>query len=283
MRTRARTSSLKAASATPGVVAGNDVAIAEKTAEASQQQVAERPAERRGGASGAARGARHRSVPPHHGAVRGRGHRAERASRRAGRPRAGLVRRCRCFDWSRSKRLRLVIPVPETYTAVFRPARDSVLRGRRTRDRCSPARSRGHRAAVDVHDADHGDRTGRRQSATAGSRPASFCQVRWPVRRARAIAVRAERERGGDDRPDVRHPRRERQDRVGRRQDRPHVGHARRGLRRSYSPAIKWRAEVPMKSGRARTSEHARPNRRHSRRHPQTHSQCATRSSANSS
>ena len=85
---------LKAASATPGVVAGNDVLVAEKTAEASQNQVNAARAEHRGGAAGGKRDQGHGGLPSSHGAIQRRGDRTQCTSRCTGR----AVRRFRGRD-----------------------------------------------------------------------------------------------------------------------------------------------------------------------------------------
>jgi multidrug efflux pump subunit AcrA (membrane-fusion protein) len=45
--------------------------------------------------------------------------------------------------------------------------------------------------------------------------PGTFCQVRWPVRRLRAVAARAERQHRQHDRPHVRGPDSQRANGVG--------------------------------------------------------------------
>ena len=94
--TRARSTRLKAASATPGVVAGNDVVIAEKTADASAEPGPRRSAECRSGPAGAQRHSRHGRVPASDGPVRRRHHRTKCASRGARGPRRVAPARRHC-------------------------------------------------------------------------------------------------------------------------------------------------------------------------------------------
>ena len=93
---------LKAASATPGVVAGNDVVLAQKTVEADQSQIAAAQQNVEAARQAFESMTRHGRVSAGHRAVRRRRHRAQRSSGRAGRPGsgagAGNAARCASFD-----------------------------------------------------------------------------------------------------------------------------------------------------------------------------------------
>jgi membrane fusion protein (multidrug efflux system) len=173
---------LKAASATPGAVAGNDVVLAQKNVEAGQSQIvaAQQTVEaaRQAVLSITDMESYLRVVAPfdgvvternvHPGALVGPGSGAG-----AGKPLLRVVR---------NDRLRLTVPVPEAYTAgVTNGARvpftvpaypgvdffGTVARAANTVD----AKTRTMPVELDVMNAD-----GRLPSGT-------FCQVRWPVRR----------------------------------------------------------------------------------------------------
>ena len=228
---------LKAASATPGVVAGNDVLVAEKAAEASAESG-------RGGQQNveAARQAlerdpRHGGLPASHGALRRRGDRTQRASRRAGRARRRIRAATPMLRLVENSRLRLVGPGARgLHRGDDDAARRSRSRWPRTRARRGPGTVARIAQAVDVTtrtmavELDVANKDGRLA-------PGTFCQVRWPVRRTEPVAVRAERQRGSDDGSHVRHSGSRRQGRMGGRQDRPDVWAAGRSLRRSRS----WR------------------------------------------
>ncbi|HEV8392620.1 MAG TPA: efflux RND transporter periplasmic adaptor subunit [Vicinamibacterales bacterium] len=173
---------LKAASATPGVVAGNDVVVSGKAADASRNQVvaAQQGVE---AAREALNAIRHmegylRVTAPFDGVV------AERnvhpgalvgPSAAVGAPLLRVVQ---------NERLRLVVPVPEAYTSELKTGAEipfsvaafpremfagTVARIARTVD----VRSRTMAVELDV-----ANRDGRLASGT-------FCQVSWPVRRPR--------------------------------------------------------------------------------------------------
>jgi RND family efflux transporter MFP subunit len=172
----------KAASATPGVVAGNDVVVAEKTAEASQnlvnagrqqveaaRQAAQAISEMEGYLRVLAPFAgviTERHVHP--GALVGPGAESDRL------PMLRLVEH---------RRLRLVVPVPEAYTAEMTPGTSipftvaafpgltwsgSIARIAQAVD----VTTRTMAVELDV------------QNPEGRLSPGTFCQVRWPVRRA---------------------------------------------------------------------------------------------------
>ena len=174
---------LKAASATPGVVAGNDVLIAEKAAEASQNQVAagQQNVEAARQAMKATRDLgeylqvrapfegviTERGIHP--GALVGPGSEAGATG-----PMVRLVQ---------NSRLRLIVPVPEAYTAAMKagtaiPFSVAAYPGQTfsgTVARIAQAvdvRTRTMAVELDVMNKD-----GRLA-------PGTFCQVRWPVRRS---------------------------------------------------------------------------------------------------
>ena len=147
-------------------------------------------------------------------------HRAGRGADAAaapGRARAACVSSCRC---------------PRPTRRADRPARRFRSRWPRIPGQTLLGQRRAHRAGRRRGHANDGGRAGRGQRATAGSHRArsARCAGRSGGRRPRCSS-RAQR--GDDDRPHVRHPHSRRQDRVGRREDRTHVGTAGRGVRRS--------------------------------------------------
>jgi RND family efflux transporter MFP subunit len=173
---------LKAAAATPGVVAGNDVMVAQKNVEAdqSQLQAAEQMIEaaRQAVRSVTEMEAYLRIVAPfagtvternaHPGALVGPGGAAGGAAP--------------LFRVVQSNRLRLVVPVPEAYTAgiaqgttvpfTVRAYPGETFSGRVARiSRSVDARTRTMAVEIDVD-----NREGRLA-------PGSFSQVRWPVER----------------------------------------------------------------------------------------------------
>ncbi|MGE3518184.1 MAG: efflux RND transporter periplasmic adaptor subunit [Vicinamibacterales bacterium] len=171
---------LRAASATPGVVAGNDVLVAGKAAEASRSQVvaAEEQVE---AARQAARAVQElesylRVTAPFSGVVTERNVHPGALVGPTGGDAAPMVR---VVD---QRRLRLVVPVPEAYTASLAvgasiPFKVSAFPGTTfTGTVARIARSvdvatRTMAVELDVDNAD-----GRLA-------PGTFCQVRWPVRR----------------------------------------------------------------------------------------------------
>jgi membrane fusion protein, multidrug efflux system len=171
---------LTAASATPGVVAGNDVAIAGKTAEASRSQVvaAEQQVEAARQAAQAVQELEGylRVTAPFAGVVTERNvHPGALVGPTSGES-APMVR---VVD---QRRLRLVVPVPEAYTASL--ARGASIAFKVTAfpgatftgtiariARAVDVTTRTMAVELDVDNAD-----GRLT-------PGTFCQVRWPVRR----------------------------------------------------------------------------------------------------
>jgi membrane fusion protein (multidrug efflux system) len=172
---------LKAASATPGVVAGNDVIVAGKTAEASANQV-EASRQQVEAARQAANAIRDmesylRLTAPFNGVVTERNvHPGALVGPSAG---TGGVPMLRIVE---HRRLRLVIPIPEAYTAEtdrgaaipFTVAAfpGKIWSGTVARvARAVDTTTRTMAIELDVANAD-----GRLS-------PGTFCQVRWPIRR----------------------------------------------------------------------------------------------------
>jgi RND family efflux transporter MFP subunit len=172
---------LKAASATPGVVAGNDVIVAGKTAEASANQV-EASRQQVEAARQAANAIRDlesylRLTAPFNGVVTERNvHPGALVGPSVG---TGSVPMLRIVE---HRRLRLVVPVPEAYTA--ETARGTAIpftvaafpgkiwSGTVARvARAVDTATRTMAVELDVANAD-----GRLS-------PGTFCQVRWPIRR----------------------------------------------------------------------------------------------------
>ncbi|HVQ16317.1 MAG TPA: efflux RND transporter periplasmic adaptor subunit [Vicinamibacterales bacterium] len=172
----------KAASATPGVVAGNDVVIAEKTADASQSQTisAQQTVEASRQALNAIRdmeGYLRVSAPfagviternVHPGALVG-----PSGATTASTPMLRLVE---------NTRLRLVVPVPESYTSELKvgtPIPFSVA--------AYPGQSFSGKVARIAQAVDVSTRTMAVEvdvtNNDARLSPGTFCQVRWPVRR----------------------------------------------------------------------------------------------------
>jgi RND family efflux transporter MFP subunit len=175
---------LKAASATPGVVAGNDVVIAEKAADASADQVlaAGQSVEAARQALNAIRdmeGYLRMTAPfagviternVHPGALVGPSTSGDNAT-----PLLRLVD---------TTRLRLIVPVPEAYTAGMR-ARDEIAFA----VPAYPGQSFSGKVARIAQAVDVSTRTMAVELDVANGdgrlAPGTFCQVRWPVRRAR--------------------------------------------------------------------------------------------------
>jgi RND family efflux transporter MFP subunit len=173
---------LKAASATPGVVAGNDVVLAQKTVEADQSQISAAlqnvEAARQALASVTDIEAYLRVTAPFSGVVTERNVHPGALVGPGGAPGPSLPI-VRVVD---SNRLRLVIPVPEAYTAgvtsgtalTFTVAAYPGQRFTGTLSRISEAvdvSTRTMAVELDVNNAD-----GRLA-------PGTFTQVKWPVRR----------------------------------------------------------------------------------------------------
>ena len=174
---------LKAASATPGVVAGNDVVIAEKAADASSNQViaAQQSIEAARQALNAVRDIEGylRVTAPFAGVITERNvHPGALVGPASGTGAATPLLRLVDTD-----RLRLVVPVPEAYTAQVKSGTEiaftvSAYPGQRFAGKVARAAE-----TVDVStrtmaielDVVNGD--GRLA-------PGTFCQVRWPIRRS---------------------------------------------------------------------------------------------------
>ena len=174
---------LKAASATPGVVAGNDVLIAEKAAEASQNQVTagRQNVEAVRQAANAVRDMEGylRVTAPFGGVVTERNVHAGALVGPSGGS-AGAIPMVRLVDTSR---LRLVVPVPEAYTADMQPGTDisfSVA--------AYPGQTWSGRIARIARSVDIGTRTMAVELDVTNKdgrlAPGTFCQVRWPIHRA---------------------------------------------------------------------------------------------------
>jgi RND family efflux transporter MFP subunit len=174
---------LKAASATPGVVAGNDVVIAEKTADASQSQIvsAQQTVEASRQALNALRDMEGylRVTAPFAGVVTERNVHpgALVGASSAAAASAPLLRLVE------NTRLRLVVPVPESYTSELKagtPIPFSVA--------AYPGQSFSGKVARIAHAIDVSTRTMAVEVDVINNdgrlAPGTFCQVRWPVRRS---------------------------------------------------------------------------------------------------
>jgi membrane fusion protein (multidrug efflux system) len=175
---------LKAASATPGVVAGNDVVIAEKTADASADQVlaAEQGVEAARQALDAVRDMEGylRVTAPFAGVITERNvHPGALVGPSTGA--AGATPLLRLVD---SSRLRLVVPVPEAYTAEVKAGADIPFTVA-----AYPGQRFSGKVARVARSVDVGTRTMAIEvdvsNADGRLAPGTFCQVQWPVRRAR--------------------------------------------------------------------------------------------------
>jgi membrane fusion protein, multidrug efflux system len=173
---------LKAASATPGVVAGNEVVIADKAAEASQNQVSagQQNVEAARQAANAFRDMEGylRVTAPFGGVVTERNvHPGALVGPSGGS--AGAVPMVRLVE---NTRLRLVVPVPEAYTAEMRPGTDipfSVA--------AYPGQTWSGRIARIARSVDVSTRTMAVELDVTNTdgrlAPGTFCQVRWPIHR----------------------------------------------------------------------------------------------------
>ena len=173
---------LKAASATPGVVAGNDVLVAEKGADASQHQVvaAQQSVEAMRQALNALRDLEGylRITAPFAGVVTERNiHPGALVGPSSGTSAPPLLRLVE------NNRLRLVVPVPEAYTTQLNTGTDvpfsvSAYPGRRFTGRVAriaravDVATRTMAVELDVANAD------------GSLAPGTFSQVQWPVRRS---------------------------------------------------------------------------------------------------
>lgn len=173
---------LKAASATPGVVAGNDVVIAEKTADASANQViaAERGVEAAQQALNAIRDleAYLRVTAPFAGVVTERNvHPGALVGPSSG---AGAAPLLRLVD---TVRLRLVVPVPEAYIAGMKAGTEISFTVA-----AYPGQGFTGKVARIAQSVDVTTRTMAIELDMANSEsrlaPGTFCQVRWPVQRS---------------------------------------------------------------------------------------------------
>jgi RND family efflux transporter MFP subunit len=173
---------LKAASATPGVVAGNDVVIAEKTADGSANQVlaAEQSVEAARQALNSIRDMEGylRVTAPFAGTVTERHvHPGALVGPSSG---AGAAPLLRLVD---SHQLRLVVPVPEAYTADMRPGAQIPFTVA-----AYPGQAFAGTVARIAQIVDVNTRTMAVELDVANGdgrlAPGTFCQVRWPVRRS---------------------------------------------------------------------------------------------------
>lgn len=174
---------LKAASATPGVVAGNDVLIAEKAADGSADQVlaAEQSVEAARQALNAVRDLEGylRLTAPFAGVITERN---VHPGALVGPSTSGVAATplLRLVD---THRLRLVVPVPEAYTAETRPGAEVPFTVA-----AYPGQTFSGKIARVAQAVDVSTRTMAIELDVANSNdrlaPGTFCQVRWPVRRA---------------------------------------------------------------------------------------------------
>jgi len=174
---------LKTASATPGVVAGNDVVIAEKTADgsASQALAAEQSVEAARQALNAIRDMEGylRMTAPFAGVITERNVHpgALVGPSTSGASATPLLR---LVD---TVRLRLVVPVPEAYSAEMRPGAEIPFTVA-----AYPGQSFSGKVARIAQAVDVSTRTMAVELDVANGdgrlAPGTFCQVRWPVRRS---------------------------------------------------------------------------------------------------
>lgn len=174
---------LKAASATPGVVAGNDVILAEKSADASRSQVvaAEQGIEAARQALNAIRDMEGylTVTAPFAGVVTERNvHPGALVGPSTGESSVPLLR---LVD---TNRLRLVVPVPEAYTTELAAGGTIAFSVA-----AHPEETFSGKVARVAHAVDVGTRTMAVEVDVTNKdgrlAPGTFCQVRWPVRRAR--------------------------------------------------------------------------------------------------
>ena len=174
---------LKAASATPGVVAGNDVSIAEKAAESSESQVAAAQqsveAAREAVAQVRDLEAYLRLTAPFAGVVTERNvHPGALVG-----PSSASTSATPLLRLVENSRLRLVVPVPEAYTADMKAGTDVAFSVA-----AYPGEKFVGRVARIAQSVDVNTRTMAVEMDVANKdgrlAPGTFCQVRWPVRRA---------------------------------------------------------------------------------------------------
>jgi membrane fusion protein, multidrug efflux system len=174
---------LKAASATPGVVAGNDVSIAEKAAESAESQVlaAQQSIEAARQALAAIRDMEGylRLTAPFAGVVTERNvHPGALVG-----PSSASTSATPLLRVVENSRLRLVVPVPEAYTAGMRAGTDVPFSVAAYPGESFTGRVARIAQSVDVNtrtmavELDVPNKDGRLA-------PGTFCQVRWPVRRS---------------------------------------------------------------------------------------------------
>ena len=174
---------LKAASATPGVVAGNDVVIAEKTADASQSQIisAQQIVEASRQALNAIRDVEGylRVTAPFAGVVTERNvHPGALVG-----PSSAAAASVPLLRLVENTRLRLVVPVPESYTSELKAGTQIPFSVAAYPGQSFTGKVARIAQAVDVStrtmavEVDVTNNDGRLA-------PGTFCQVRWPVRRS---------------------------------------------------------------------------------------------------
>jgi RND family efflux transporter MFP subunit len=173
---------LKAAAATPGVVAGNDVVVAEKSADASQNQVvaAQQSVDAARQALGAVRDMEGylRLTAPFDGVVTERNvHPGALVGPSSGTQSAPLLRIVE------TNRLRVVVPVPEAYTSDLHSGSEIQFTVAAYPGQTFAGRVARIAQAIDVQsrtmaiELDVANRDGRLA-------PGTFCQVQWPVHRS---------------------------------------------------------------------------------------------------
>jgi RND family efflux transporter MFP subunit len=175
---------LKAAAATPGVVAGNDVMIAEKTADASQSQVAsaQQTVEAVRQALNAIRDTEGylQVTAPFSGVVTERNvHPGALVG-----PSSGTSGTSPMFRIVENSRLRLVVPVPEAYTSELKNGTAIPFTVA-----AYPGRAFSGTVARIAHAVDVATRTMAVELDVANAAgqlaPGTFAAVKWPVRRSR--------------------------------------------------------------------------------------------------
>jgi RND family efflux transporter MFP subunit len=175
---------LKNASSTPGVVAGNDLVVADKAAEASQNQViaAQQGIDASRQALSAVRDIEGylRVTAPFNGVVTERNvHPGALVG-----PSSGTGVTVPLLRVVENNRLRLVVPVPEAYTSELKTGTEVAFTVAAYPDQTFSGKVARIAQAVDVStrtmavELDVVNREGRLA-------PGTFCQVRWPVHRSR--------------------------------------------------------------------------------------------------
>jgi len=173
---------LKSASATPGVVAGNDVLVAEKAADAGQSQVvsAQQSVEALRQALNAVREMEGylRITAPFEGVITERNvHPGALVG-----PSSGAGTAAPLLRVVQNNRLRLVVPVPEAYTSELKEGTQIPFAVA-----AYPGQSFSGSVARVAHAVDVATRTMAVELDVANKdgrlAPGTFCQVRWPIRR----------------------------------------------------------------------------------------------------